>query len=76
MASIDKLKVKLTLSVEQLDSLDDLLELYLEGEGDIQKINRGALMDVRESVDDIIEVVNQRLGFNVVRESDGPKYLM
>jgi len=76
MASIDKLKVKLTLSVEQLDSLDDLLELYLEGEGDIQKINRGALMDVRESVDDIMEVVNQRLGFNVVRESNEPKYLM
>ena len=76
MASIDKLKVKLTLSVEQLDSLDDLLELYLEGEGDIQKINRGALMDVRETVDDIMEVVNQRLGFNVVRESNDPKYLM
>ena len=76
MASIDKLKVKLTLSVEQLDSLDDLLELYLEGEGDIQKINRGALMDVRETVDDIMEVVNQRLGFNVVRESNEPKYLM
>ena len=76
MASIDKLKVKLTLSVEQLDSLDDLLELNLEGEGDIQKINRGALMDVRETVDDIMEVVNQRLGFNVVRESNEPKYLM
>ena len=76
MASIDILKLKLTLSVEQLDSLDDLLELYLEGEGDIQKINRGALMDVRETVDDIMEVVNQRLGFNVVRESNEPKYLM
>ena len=59
-----------------MDSLDDLLELYLEGEGDIQKINRGALMDVRETVDDIMEVVNQRLGFNVVRESNEPKYLM
>mgnify|MGYP006405671965 FL=1 len=31
---------------------------------------------MRETVDDIMEVVNQRLGFNVVRESDGPKYLM
>ena len=53
-----------------------MLELYLEGNGDIQKINRGALMDVREMVDDIMEVVNEKIGFNVVRESDGPKYLM
>lgn len=63
MAVIDRMKFKIILTVEQLDSLDDLLDLYLEG-GDTERgINYEALVEVRENISQLMEVVDQRLGF-------------
>jgi len=76
MAKVDKMKVKITLSIEQLEELDYLLDLYLYGEGDMRGINRGALMDVRENVSRIMEVVAEKIAFTVVRKHREPKYLM
>jgi len=70
------MKVKITLSIEQLEELDYLLDLYLYGEGDMRGINRGALMDVRENVSRIMEVVAEKIAFTVVRKHREPKYLM
>ena len=76
MAVIDRLKFKIILTVEQLDSLDDLLDLYLEGENNERGINYKALGEVRDNISKVMEVVNQRLGFSLTREDDEPKYLI
>ena len=75
MAVIDRMKFKIILTVEQLDSLDDLLDLYLEGGNTERGINYEALVEVRENISQLMEVVNQRLGFPS-RGDDEPKYLM
>ena len=76
MAEIDKLKVKLTLTIEQLDSLDDLLDLYLDEEGNARQFNHVALMDVKEKVSKLMDAVSRRMGFSSVRKNDKPKFLM
>ena len=76
MAVIDRMKFKIILTVEQLDSLDDLLDLYLEGGNTERGINYEALVEVRENISQLMEVVNQRLGFPSTREDDKPKYLI
>ena len=76
MAVIDRMKFKIILTVEQLDSLDDLLDLYLEGENNERGINYKALGEVRDNISKVMEVVNQRLGFSSTREDDEPKYLI
>ena len=77
MAEIDKLKVKVTLTIEQLDALDDLLDLYLDGEGNARQFNHVALMDVKEKVSKLMDAVSRRMGFSSVsRKNDEPKYLM
>ena len=77
MAEIYKLKVKVTLTIEQLDSLDDLLDLYLDGEGNARQFNHVALMDVKEKVSKLMDAVSRRMGFSSVsRKNDKPKYLM
>ena len=76
MAEIDKLKVKLTLTIEQLDSLDDLLDLYLDEEGNARQLNHVALIGVREKVSRLMDAVSQRLDFSSVRKNDKPKFLM
>ena len=76
MAEIDKLKVKLTLTIEQLDSLDDLLDLYLDEEGNARQLNHVALIGVKEKVSRLMDAVSQRLDFSSVRKNDKPKFLM
>ena len=76
MATIDKMKVKLTLSIEQLDALDDLLDLYLDEEGNARQLNHVALIGVREKVSRLMDAVSQRLDFSSVRKNDKPKFLM
>jgi len=76
MAVIDRMKFKIILTVEQLDSLDDLLDLYLEGGNTERGINYEALGEVRDNISKVMEVVNQRLGFPSTREDDEPKYLI
>ena len=76
MAVIDRMKFKIILTVEQLDSLDDLLDLYLEGGNTERGINYEALVEVRDNISQLMEVVNQRLGFPSTREDDKPKYLI
>ena len=76
MAVIDRMKFKIILTVEQLDSLDDLLDLYLEGGNTERGINYEALVEVRDNISQLMEVVNQRLGFPSTREDDEPKYLI
>ena len=36
MAKIDKFRAKITLKVEQIDALDDLLDLYLSGKSEMK----------------------------------------
>ena len=76
MAEIDKMKVKLTLTIEQLDALDDLLDLYLDEEGNARQLNHVALIGVREMISNLMDAVSQRLDFSSVRKNDKPKFLM
>ena len=76
MAEIDKMKVKMNLTIEQLDSLDDLLDLYLNGEGNARQFNHVALIGVKEKVSMLMDAVSRRLDFSSVRKKDAPKYLM
>ena len=76
MAEINKMKVKVTLTVEQLDSLDDLLDLYLDEEGNARQINYVALREVKEKVSRLMDAVSRRLDFSSVRKNDKPKFLM
>jgi hypothetical protein len=72
---LKKYKIKLTLNLEEIDALDDLLDLYLDGDLNEEGINRGALMQVQEQVSNVMSVVNRRLGFTSP-DKDAPKYLM
>ena len=36
MAKIDKFRAKITLKLEQIDALDDLLDLYLSGKSEMK----------------------------------------
>jgi len=76
MAKAKKLKINIVLSVEQLEELDYLLDLHLDGEGDVRRINRGVLMDLREKINRGMEIVAERIAFSVVRRHREPKYLM
>ena len=76
MAEIDKMKVKVTLTIEQLDALDDLLDLYLDEEGNARQLNHVALIGVKEKVSILMDAVSRRLDFSSVRKKDAPKYLM
>ena len=70
-----KYKIKITLDLEEIDALDDLLDLYLDGDMSEDGINRGALMQIQEQVGDVMSVVNRKLGFTAT-DRDAPKYLM
>ena len=70
------MKVKLTLTVQELDSLDDLLELYLDNEWKPRKLNRVVLAGVRDNIGRLMEIISLRLGFDAERKNDKPKYLM
>jgi hypothetical protein len=70
-----KYKIKITLDLEEIDALDDLLDLYLDGDMNEDGINRGALMQIQEQVGDVMSVVNRKLGFTAT-DRDAPKYLM
>ena len=76
MAKIDKMKVKVTLTIEQLDALDDLLDLYLHEEVNARQLNHVALIGVKEKVSRLMDAVSQRLDFSSVRKNDKPKFLM
>ena len=77
MAKIDKFRAKITLKLAQIDALDDLLGLYLDGDFSAQGINMDALLEVQEQIGEIMEVINQRLGFtDGYKKGDTSKYLM
>jgi len=70
-------KTKIILTLEEIDALDDLLDLYLNGEFNERGINRDALLQIQEQVGEIMELINARLGFTDRRvEKDIGKYLM
>ena len=70
-------KSKIVLTLEEIDALDDLLDLYLDGEFNERGINRGALLQIQEQVGEIMEVINLRLGFTDQRvDKEVVKYLM
>jgi len=71
------LKSKIVLTLEEIDALDDLLDLYLDGEFNERGINRGALLQIQEQVGEIMKVINLRLGFTDQRiDKDVGKFLM
>ena len=71
------LKSKIILTLEEIDALDDLLDLYLDGEFSERGINREALLQIQEKVGRIMEVINLRLGFTDQRvDKNVVKYLM
>ena len=71
------LKSKIILTLEEIDALDDLLDLYLDGEFSERGINREALLQIQEKVGKIMEVINLRLGFTDQRvDKNVVKYLM
>jgi hypothetical protein len=71
------LKSKIVLTLEEIDALDDLLDLYLDGEFNERGINREALLQIQEQVGEIMEVINLRLGFTDQRvDKEVVKYLM
>ena len=75
--NIKKYKIKLTFNLEELDAIDDLLLLHLDGEvreGELT-INREALLRVQEQVDEVMAVVDEKLGF-VPSGKSAPKFLM
>ena len=43
-------KSKIVLTLEEIDALDDLLDLYLDGEFNERGINREALLQIQEQV--------------------------
>ena len=70
-------KSKIILTLEEIDALDDLLDLYLDGEFSERGINREALLQIQEQVGEIMEVINLRLGFTDQRvDKEVVKYLM
>ncbi len=71
------LKSKIVLTLEEIDALDDLLDLYLDGEFSERGINREALLQIQEQVGKVMEVINLRLGFTDQRvDKEVVKYLM
>jgi hypothetical protein len=71
------MKPKLILTLEEIDALDDLLDLYLDGEFNERGINRGALLQIQEQIGEIMELINARLGFTDRRvDKDIGKYLV
>ena len=72
---LKKYKIKLTLNLEEIDAIDDLLDLFLDGDLREDGINREALMQIQEQVGEVMRVVNYRLGFTSP-DRDAPKYLM
>ena len=70
-------KSKITLTLEEIDALDDLLDLYLDGEFSERGINREALLQIQEQVGRVMEIINLRLGFTDQRvDKEVVKYLM
>ena len=72
---LKKYKIKLTLNLEEIDAIDDLLDLFLDGDLREDGINREALMQIQEQVGEVMRVVNYKLGFTSP-DRDAPKYLM
>ena len=71
------LKSKIILTLEEIDALDDLLDLYLDGEFSEKGINREALLQIQEQVGGIMDIINVRLGFTDQRiDKDVGKFLM
>jgi hypothetical protein len=72
---LKKYKIKLTLNLEEIDALDDILDLFLDGDFSEEGINREALIQIQEQVNNVMSVVNRKLGFTA-SDKDPPKYLM
>ena len=71
------LKSKIVLTLEEIDALDDLLDLYLDGEFSERGINREALLQIQEQVGEVMDIINVRLGFTDQRiDKDVGKFLM
>ena len=71
------LKSKIVLTLEEIDALDDLLDLYLDGEFSERGINREALLQIQEQVGEVMDIINVRLGFTDQRvDKEVVKYLM
>ena len=72
-----KFKVKVVLNYQEINALDDLFDLYLDGEFNEKGINRDALLQIQGRVRQIIAVVNRRFGFVDKNAGEGMKgYLM
>ena len=70
-------KVKIILNLEEIDALDDLLDLHLKGESVDRGVNREALLQIREQLDELMELVYHHLGFSSHRgDKQVVKYLM
>jgi hypothetical protein len=71
------IKANIVLTVEELDELDDLLDLYLNDGADVKRLNRGVLLQIQEQVGEIMGLVYDRMEFTTQRvKSNKPKYLM
>jgi len=71
------IKANIVLTVEELDELDDLLDLYLNDGADVKRLNRGVLLQIQEQVGEIMGLVYDRMEFTTQRvKSNKPKFLM
>ena len=71
------IKVNIVLTVEELDALDDLLNLYLNDESGVRRLNMGVLLQIQEQVGEIMELVYDPMEFTTQRvKSNKPKFLM
>jgi len=71
------IKVNIVLTVGELDALDDLLNLYLDDESGVRRLNMGVLLQIQEQVGEIMELVYDRMEFTTQRvKSNKPKFLM
>ena len=74
---LKKFKIKLTFNLEELDAIDDLLLLHLDGkvrDGELT-INREVLLRIQGQIDEVMAVVDEKLGF-VPSGKSAPKFLM
>ena len=70
-------KVKLTFDLEEIDALEDLLDLHLDGEAVDRGVNREALLKIQEHLAEVMVLVDQHLGFSSNRsQKNAGKYLM
>ena len=70
-------RVRILLDLQEIDALDDLLDLYLDGEFNEKGVNRDALLQIQDQVGEVMLAVNRHLGFTDKNTERGVKeYLM